>query len=488
MLNLNRLFRLVLALLVTLLAGCATRPVNPPITQADDMKGYRFENRKPRGIGDENLLILAFSGGGMRAAAFSYGVLEFLAKTEVKGPLGNTVRLLDEVDIITGVSGGSFTALAYGLYGDKLFQEYEKRFLKRDVQGELIARFFSPRNWGDLWSPGWGRSEMAAALYDDILFNGATFKDLDQSNGPMILASATDISTGSRFQFTQRYFDQICSDVNAVNLSRAAAASSAVPVILSPLTFNNYGGTCNSQTPSWMLPFADLEHPTRPAARAVRALQNERAFGDSKNRPFLHFVDGGVSDNIGMRGVLESLDMIQALAGTGVPSPLDSAKRIIVFIVNSLSIPKTNWDKSESPPSTINVLLKAAGTPIDHFSFEAVEQLKDMSAQWDNLTLIRNSAAMKANKDKKVADAVRGPNAEIFVVDVSFPALKSEAERDYLNQQPTSFVLPDEAIDRLRSAAGQIISDSPDFQRLLKSVRADIVNGSAINPSATDKK
>ena len=476
------LSRVAAILILVVLAGCATRPVNPPITLADDTKGYRFENRSPRGLNNENLVILAFSGGGMRAAAFSYGVLEFLAKTEVKGSQGNTARLIDEVDVISGVSGGSFTALAYGLYGDKLFQEYEQRFLKRDVQGELIARFFSPRNWGNLLSPSWGRSELAATLYDDILFNGATFKDLDQNKGPMILASATDISTGSRFQFTQRYFDQICSDVNAVSLSRAAAASSAVPVVLSPLTFNNYGGTCGTKLPAWMLPFADIEHPTRPAARAIRSLQNEIAFSDSKNRPYLHLVDGGVSDNIAMRGVLESLDMIQALAGTGVPTPLDKAKRIIVFIVNSLSTPTLNWDKSESPPSMFNVLLKAAGTPIDHFSFEAVEQLKDKSAQWDNLTLIRNSAALKANKDPKVAEAVRGPSAEIFVVDVSFPALKNEAERDYLNQQPTSFFLPDEAIDRLRRAAGQIISDSPDFQRLLQSVNASIV------APAVDKK
>ena len=52
----------------------------------------------------------------------------------------------------------------------------------------------------------------------------------------MILASATDISTGSRFVFSQRVFDVICSDLDAVPLSRAAAASSAVPVVLSPVT------------------------------------------------------------------------------------------------------------------------------------------------------------------------------------------------------------------------------------------------------------
>ena len=76
------------------------------------------------------------------------------------------------------MSGGSFTALAYGLYGDKLFADYEQRFLKRDVQGELLAGALSPGNWGNLSSTGWGRSELAAQLYDEILFNGATYGDL----------------------------------------------------------------------------------------------------------------------------------------------------------------------------------------------------------------------------------------------------------------------------------------------------------------------
>src|SRR5450631_534207 len=187
---------LVLALLLAR-GGCATRPVNPPITQADASTGYRFEVRQAKVKNKDNLVILAFSGGGTRAAAFSYGVLEFLRRTEITGPKGNKGRLLDEVDVITGVSGGSFTALAYGLYGEKLFADYEQRFLKRDVQGEIIARAFNPLNWGRLSGTGWGRSELAAELYDEILFNGATYADLDRGNGPMIIASATDIASGA---------------------------------------------------------------------------------------------------------------------------------------------------------------------------------------------------------------------------------------------------------------------------------------------------
>ena len=473
MIYLRKPILLVLASL--LLGGCATRPVNPPITHVDPHAGYRFETRQANIKDKDNLVILAFSGGGTRAAAFSYGVLEFLRKTEVVGPKGNKVRLLDEVDIITGVSGGSFTALAYGLYGDKLFADYEQRFLKRNVQGEIVSRTLSPANWTKLGSTAWGRSELAADLYDEILFNGATFGDLDRGNGPLILASATDISTGSRFVYSQRVFDVICSDLNAVRLSRAAASSSAVPVVLSPVTLNNYGGTCNRQTPPLVKMFVDTDNPPRPAARAIRSLKAEEAFADGANRPFLHLVDGGVSDNVGMRAVLDALEVLEALHEAGVPTPLERAKRIIIFVVNSLSSPPTTWDKSEQPPGTVDILLKSAGTPIDAFSFEAVELLRDTAAQWQNARLIRNSAAMATNKDPAVAAALRVPNAEIYAIDVSFAALKDKAELDYLNQQPTSFVLPPEAVDRLRAAAATIILDSPEFKRLLKDVGARIV-------------
>ena len=46
--------------------------------------------------------------------------------------------------------------------------------------------------------------------------------------------------------------------------------------------------------------------------------------------------------------------------------------------------------------------------------------------------------------------------------------LGDKGERDYLNQLPTSFALPAEAIDRLRADAKTIILASPDFRRLLR--------------------
>jgi NTE family protein len=329
---------------------------------------------------------------------------------------------------------------------------------------------------------------LAANYYDEILFNGATFGDLNRGDGPFILATATDISTGTRVTFQQTIFNLLCSDLNGVRLSRAAAASSAVPVVLSPVTINNYGGTCNFTPPAWVKQFAQSANPPRPAARAIRELKEGEALADGVHRPYVHLVDGGVSDNVGMRGVLDALELLEALHDAGLPTPLDHVKRVIVIIVNSLSSPPTNWDESEQGPGTVEVLLKATGVPIDHYSYESVEQLKDMAARWQTSRHLRELAQCSKNPDSPVCAAIRVPAAEIYAIDVSFAALKDKAELDYLNLQPTSFVLPAEAVDRLRAAAGTIMLASPEFQRLLKDVGAKVVDipstgGSAAAPA-----
>jgi NTE family protein len=469
---------------ILVLGGCATRPVNAPIATADAAVGYTFQNRQKLFKSQDNLVILAFSGGGTRAAAFSYGVLEYLRRTEVVAKDGTTVRLLDAVNIITGVSGGSFTALAYGLYGDKLFDDYEQRFLKRNVQGELLVRALSPKYWSDLVSTGWGRSELAANYYDEILFNGATFADLDHGKGPFIMASATDISTGGRIVFTQNIFNILCSDLDSVRLSRAAAASSAVPVVLSTVTINNYGGTCKFDIPPWITEFTKSPNPPRPAARALRELKEGELYLDSAKRPYVHLVDGGVSDNVGMRGVLDALQLLEAMHSAGLPTPLDHVKRVIVFVVNSLSSPPTDWDRFEEGPGLVDVLLKSTGVPIDHYSFEAVEQLKDIAARWQTARKIRELAQCDKDPKTPVCDALRVPQAEVYAIDVSFAALPDAAERAYLNLQPTSFVLPAEAVDRLRAAAGTAINASTEFQRLLKDVGARVVDSPTVGAGA----
>jgi NTE family protein len=441
-----------------MLGACATRPINAPIAEVKRGAGYRLETRQSQDKDRETLMILAFSGGGTRAAAFSFGVLEELRRTQVTLASGRRVRVLDEVDVITGVSGGSFTALAYGLHGEKLFDDYDQRFLKRDVEGELLARFLSPANWGALWSPEWGRSELAAKLYDEILFEGATFRDLQGRPGPLIVATATDISTGSRLGFTQSDFDLLCSDVDSVPLARAAAASSAVPLVLSPVTLNNYGGTCGFEFPAWASALQGREPGARSANRAVYRYKEMQSFQDSASRPYIHLVDGGLADNLGMRSVIEVMETIENARLHGRRTRLDGVRRIVIFVVNSLSAPRTDWDKSPRPPNDFMILLKATGVPIDRYSYEAIDLLNDLSARWKTLRGMRDTLAV--------------PDIQIYAIDVSFAALRDRKEADYLNDLPTSFALTPEAVDRLRAAGATLVRESPDFARLLRDMGA----------------
>lgn len=449
------------------LSGCATRPISGRIAHFDAVTSYGYERASDNPEDRQNLVLLAFSGGGTRAAAFSFGVLETLRAMQVTTRSGRKLRALDEVDVITGISGGSFTALAYGLYGDRLFDEYERRFLKRNVQGELIARAFNPFNWGALVSTGWGRSELAANLYDEILFDKATYADL-RPEGPRIFVGATDLAEGTRIIFNQQNFDVMCADLRGFRLSRAAAASSAVPVLLSSVTIDNYGGTCDYRFPTWTKLFLDNPDPPRPAARTLRRLQELENYADRTKRPYLHLVDGGVSDNIGVRGLLDVLATFEALHAAGIATPFDNVRNIIVFVVNSLATPPNDWDLYENPPGTLDVLIKATGTPIDRYSYDTVETLKDMQAQWQALRQIREALKPLARPDPKLDFVMRAPDANIYVIDVSFSVLADAAERDYLNRLPTSFALPDEAVDRLRAAARTAILESPDIKRFMQ--------------------
>ncbi len=110
--------------------GCVHYPINQPIKELHPKAGYRLAQVKHPGNSDHLALFLSFSGGGTRAAALAYGVLEELRKTEVVID-GKKRRLLDEVDGISGVSGGSFTAGYYGLFGDRIFEDFESKFLKK---------------------------------------------------------------------------------------------------------------------------------------------------------------------------------------------------------------------------------------------------------------------------------------------------------------------------------------------------------------------
>ena len=93
--------------------------------------------------------------------------------------------------------------------------------LKADFRSDRYAMGEEEYNWAV--KNNLQVSKTAAQLYDEILFEGATFSDLLGKDGPVAIATGTDLSTGSRLAFFQGDFDLLCSDLNSVRLSRAAA-------------------------------------------------------------------------------------------------------------------------------------------------------------------------------------------------------------------------------------------------------------------------
>ena len=280
--------------------------------------------------------------------------------------------MLDEVDLITGISGGSFTALSYAFYGERLFSEYERRFLKRDVDGALIERALNPLNWGRF------RSEIAADYYDEILFDGATYADLMTRATPRAVAGSTAISLGARIAFAQHNFDVLCSDLSTFPLSHAVVSSSAVPVIFTPVTLRNYGGSCGYHFPPWAEAARGPRDRTWPGNRVDQRYRSLQRLSDGRERPYLHLVDGGIADNLGLYLIIEELQELEASRAFRAAAGIGSLRRIAIVVVNAHSEPDLGWEKDPFPPPDIALLLQAVSVPIDRYSYETLDALEDL--------------------------------------------------------------------------------------------------------------
>ena len=439
----RRALFLVLALLVT---GCAHRRPNAPLTWVDDSKGYYFHATARTNQSDEIVLALAFSGGGTRAAAFAYGVLEELRDTKLPGDESRS--LLDEVDVISSVSGGSVTAAAYGLYGDQVFEVLEPAFLKQNVQRNLAFQTLNPLRWPALWSATYGRSELAADYYDRILFQGATFETLRTNNSPFLVINGTDITSGSRFDFTQHSFDLICSDASSYPIASAVAASSAVPGALTPITLKNYSGQCGCALPEW-IPNARAEDRGRISRRAAVLA----SYLDVTNHAYLHVVDGGVSDNLGVHPFIDYLQSIPLS-----PARLDEmrqlrARKVIMISVNAYASPDRDWDQREEAPGSLTTAATAAGHTLDARSLETGDYLKD------GLKRLPQMADMP--KDVK-----------LYPVFLSFTNFRDQTQQRFYLNLPTSFFLPGTDVDKLKAAGRQLLRADPKFQELVQDLGA----------------
>jgi NTE family protein len=409
------------------------------------------------------LLYLTFSGGGTRAAAFSYGVLEELRKTEVTID-GKKRRLVDEIDGISSVSGGSFTAGYYGLFGDRIFEDFETKFLKKNIQGALAVRtFLNPINWFRLSSTFFDRSDLAAEYYDKHVFEGKTFGDLAARKGPMVMMNATDMTHGLRIGFNQDAFDILCSDLSPFPVARAAAASSAVPMLLSPITVRNYAGTCGFKIPER---FEEMLKGRAVSERQFYLANNIAPFLDSQKKPYIHLVDGGVADNLGLRAILDRIigrgSAWELMKGT----PNENLHKIVFVVVNAETQPDTIWDRWEGIPPFGAMFSSYSSISIERYNEETIALLKESVKSWaDEIRTERCKGKTLSTTPGSCGDI------EFYVVEVKFDTLKDEAERMYFKRLPTSFKLPAEEVDKLRDVAHRILVNSEEYQRFLGSLK-----------------
>lgn len=440
--------------------GCAHYPVNQPLTAARSADTYDFERVNPPDNGDETFVVLTFSGGGTRAAALAYGVLAKLRETRID----KTRTLLDEVDVISTVSGGSFTGAYYTLFGNKIFTDFKDKFLYRDIEGDILWKVANPVNWWRLASPYFGRIDLAAELYDETIFDKSTYGLLaSQAKKPFLIVNATNLYQGARFEFTGRQFFYLGSDISSYPVARAVAASSAFPFLLSPISLVNYPYSAEKKiTVHEELALDDYWNNKR----RYYAAKNNVIYADEKEHPYVHLMDGGLADNLGLRAIYDLYvrEGIRAKINNG------KIKRLLVIVVNAKTQKKETFDKDEAPPGLVTTAYKTATVSMDNYTFESVEVFADLLNE--RIKAQQSIAGCQQLLDRHARDRYKipplaGGNLKLYVVDLAFDNLADPQSRDYFNGLPTSFKLSKEQVDKLINVGGKLLEEHPEFKKFI---------------------
>jgi NTE family protein len=175
----------------------------------------------------EPIFILAFSGGGARASALALSVLDELNRYSYTRGDGTSVKLINQVAIVSSVSGGSVTAGWFGLVGPDHMDDLRDQFLKKDNMSVLEWEAADPVTWARLAFSQYTRMDVFTELLDERLYHGKTLADMNRQDGPRVILNATDMSSGEVFSFTPERFDDIRTDLSSLPISAGVASSAA---------------------------------------------------------------------------------------------------------------------------------------------------------------------------------------------------------------------------------------------------------------------
>jgi NTE family protein len=425
-----------IAICALFISGCASThyTINEPIARADPSSGYRLQLVEKANTNESMFIHVSFSGGGIRAASLAYGVMEELAQTHIQWQ-GRNTTLWNEVDIITAVSGGSLPAAYAAAFGDKVFTDFIPEVLEARLQGVLLSDALSVAGLWRLTSPRFGRTDLLERRLNESVFKGIRYKDISSPpRRPFVIISASEMHTGTRFDFTQDRFDELCSDLGSLPLARAVAASSSVPILLSPITFWDYGPECGIN-------------------------------GSPSPKRYLHVVDGGLADNLASRTLLD-VNQRYGVAAVARRAGYRRLSQVVFIIVNAETSASLPEDSSADVPSVWRSGLALADIPINHFSADTRKQLKAAVSRWQDEA--RQSAAANGRYS---ADLTFTPNTTFHLIEVSLQDIADEA----LRRVSTNLELDASITRSLRLEASRMLRNSPTF-RALRAAFAPVSN------------
>ena len=449
-----------------LLASCASLD-DAPINTATETGGATAAAHFPDDGDGETLIGLAFSGGGTRAAAFSYGVLTAFAETGLSGP-GGGPALVDRIDFVSGVSGGSVTAAYFGLKGRAALDDFREKFLLRNAEEDLHDNPLNPATLMRVYAGGANDRSNLPQWLDRNLFHGATYARLLEKKRPTVWLNASDIANHAPFVFTPDTFHAFCSDLGDLPISEAVAASAAVPVIFAPVTLQTFSDRCAWEMPSWAR-FAS-EHATAPALLKANA-RALAAYRDGERTRYIRLLDGGLTDNFGLAG----LTIARAAADTPYAplSPRQAArlKRGMFLIVNSGRGSDTDWTRTREGPTVTPLLMAVIDTGIDASVRQGFDAFGLTVERWQR-DLVEWRCKLSPAEVARYVGTTKGWNCRdlrLLAGEVAFDQLPDRREK--LQAIATRFVLPADEIDLLIGAGHDATLANPVFNGFLRTAR-----------------
>jgi NTE family protein len=461
--------------------SCFSPPNNPLPDRLPPAAPTKPADAEAPGQDPQTLFFVAFSGGGTRAAAMSWAVLEELRKIpyHYEWPEGTLVEstLADEIDYVSGISGGAFAASAWCLFKDdpQRMAAFREGFIERNIQGALAKGIFWPA-WRplQLLSPHFDRIHVAADLYESEVFHDPvtgtplTFGDVPAH--PELWLNATNLGLGDRFTFKRRDdaksiqdddFSLIGSDIMTFSIGKACAASSAFPVLLSPITLGNLGEQED-------LLATDIRYEDRMTdardfldIKAASYVQKRDFYNDKEKHPYIHLADGGLVDNQGLQAILD-----QFTAGGVVYKRINNStpvlKRLIVINVNAGVQSEDEASSKANAPGVGAVLAYATVLSMDVLS---MKRWAELSNALDYLRGVSQDLA----EQKSFQELEKTPP---FAIEIAFRNLQDEKDRRKALDLPTTFALDDGQLSLIRSSVTELTQRNPELNRLRKSLNA----------------